>query len=41
MKVLLRVIKRRAANGETLTDILADYPKLTESEKEELRAALE
>lgn len=35
--IMVRVIKRRIADGEALEDILASYPKLTEGEKEELR----
>ena len=38
--IMLRVIRRRMAEGEELEDILASYPKLTEAEKEELRAAI-
>ena len=38
--IILRVIRRRMAEGEELEDILASYPKLTDAEKEELRAAI-
>ena len=38
--IMLRVIRRRMAEGEELEDILASYPKLTDAEKEELRAAI-
>ena len=38
--IMLRVIRRRMAEGEELEDILAGYPKLTDAEKEELRAAI-
>lgn len=39
-KIMLRVIRRRMAEGEELEDILAGYPKLTDAEKEELREAV-
>ena len=41
--IMLRVIRRRMAEGEELNYkyyILAAYPKLTDAEKEELRAAI-
>ena len=38
--IMLRVFRRRMAEGEVLEDILAGYPKLTDAEKEELRAAI-
>lgn len=38
--IMVRVIKRRMAEGENLEDILASYPKLTEEEKQELRKAV-
>mgnify|MGYP003106032883 FL=1 len=38
--IFVRVIKRRMAAGESLDDILASYPKLTDAEKEELRKAV-
>ena len=38
--IMLRVIRRRMAEGEEFEDILAGYPKLTDAEKEELRAAI-
>lgn len=34
LRVLCRVIWRRVQQGEALDSILADYPKLTESEKQ-------
>lgn len=37
LKLLVRVVKRRLAAGETLETVLADYPKLTEDEKETVR----
>ena len=38
--IMLRVIRRRMAEGESVEEILADYPKLTEDEKSELKEAL-
>lgn len=38
--IMLRVIRRRMAEGEEFDDILAGYPKLTDAEKEELREAV-
>lgn len=35
--IVLRVIKRRMASGETFEEIIADYPKLTEEEIAELK----
>lgn len=40
LKVLLRVAKRRVAEGEQPAEVLAEYPKLTEEEKTLLLAAL-
>ena len=40
LKVLLRVVARRVERGEALEAVLADYPRLTESEKKEVWAAL-
>ena len=40
LRLLLRVVKRRVERGETLERVLADYPKLTEDEKQEIRAAI-
>lgn len=39
-KLLLRVVRRRVSNGETLDDVLRDYPKLTEEELAKIRATL-
>lgn len=36
VKLLCRVVKRRLNGGETMSDILADYPKLTEAEKNQV-----
>lgn len=33
LKLLLRVVKRRVAAGETLETVLEEYPRLTEAEK--------
>lgn len=38
--IMVRVIKRRMEDGETLNDILDSYPKLTKAEKEELKNAV-
>lgn len=39
LRVLMRVIQRRADNGEKLEDIFKDYPLLTESEKDTIMVA--
>lgn len=39
LALLCRAVRRRFKNGETLADILADYPKLTEAEKTHAEAA--
>lgn len=39
-KLAMRTNDRKATDGEELEDILAGYPKLTDAEKEELRAAI-
>lgn len=39
LKVLLRVVQRRCAAGETLEKILADYPRLTKEEKAQVKTA--
>lgn len=41
LSLLCRVVSRRVKNGEKLTAVLKDYPKLTDAEKKELRAAIE
>lgn len=38
--IMLRVIRNRMAAGETVDDILTDYPKLTDEEKTELKEAV-
>ena len=40
LKILLRVVKRRAEAGEALDAVLKTYPKLTQAEKLEIQAAL-
>ena len=40
LTLLCRVIRRRVARGEDLEAVLADYPKLTEAERETLRQAI-
>lgn len=34
LSLLCRVVQRRVNSGEALSAVLADYPKLTEDEKE-------
>ncbi|MCF2617947.1 antitoxin [Oscillibacter valericigenes] len=34
LKLLCRVVKRRVRAGEGLETVLADYPKLTETERQ-------
>lgn len=41
LTLLCRVVRRRLAMGEPLESILADYPRLTETELTWLRARLE
>lgn len=38
--IMIRVITKRIEAGETVEHILADYPKLTEEEKQELTKAV-
>ena len=40
LKLLCRVVRRRVENGEELEAVLADYPKLTEAERETVRQAI-
>ena len=35
--IIVRAIKARLKNGETLDDIFKSYPKLSKEEKEELK----
>ena len=38
--IMVRVINNRLKKGETFEEIIADYPKLTDVEVEELREAV-
>lgn len=38
--IMVRVIKSRMEAGESIEDILMDYPKLTDEEKDELTGAV-
>ena len=40
LSLLCRVVRRRVARGEDLETVLADYSRLTEAEKVQVRAAL-
>lgn len=40
MNLLCRVVRRRVTRGEKLETVLADYPKLTEVERETVRQAV-
>jgi uncharacterized protein (DUF433 family) len=40
LRVFVRVISRRLAHGETLDEILASYPNLTDEDKKQIREAL-
>lgn len=40
LSLLCRVIRRRLAKGETLEAVLADYPRLTDAERAEVREAV-
>lgn len=40
LKLMVSVFRRRMEAGETFEEILADYPKLTENDIVQLRAAL-
>lgn len=40
LKLLVRVVRRRVESGEELAAVLADYPRLTEAEREEVLAAV-
>ena len=37
LRLLCRVVRRRLEKGETLDGVLADYPRLTEEEKNLVR----
>lgn len=40
MRLLCRVVKRRVSAGEALETVLAEYPKLTEAERESVRQSI-
>ena len=40
LSLLCRMVRRRVEQGEDLETVLADYPKLTDTEKDQVRAAL-
>lgn len=40
LKLLCRVVRRRVERGEDLSEVLKDYPKLTEEQREEIVKAL-
>lgn len=40
LRVLLRVVMRRIECGETLEKVLADYPKISKSERTEIEQAI-
>lgn len=40
LSLLCRVVRRRLEKGEKLEDVLRDYPRLTEEEREEAAEAL-
>lgn len=37
LNIFVRVVKRRIDVGETLSDVLDSYPKLTDEEKEQIQ----
>lgn len=39
-KIMIRVIKRRMEAGETLDEIITDYPKLSKAEIKELKESI-
>ena len=40
IRIMVRVAKRRMAEGEDIETILAGWPKLSEEEKQEIRDAI-
>ena len=40
LKMACRVIERRIVDGETWETIIADYPKMTDEEKQEIKTEL-
>lgn len=41
LRIFVRVVKRKMAAGRTLDDVLADYPDLTDEDKEQIKEAIE
>jgi len=41
LNLLCRVVRRRLRQGEVLEDVLADYPRLTEKEREKIAEELQ
>ena len=41
LKLLCRVVRRRVNAGEALEAVLADYPKLSQAEREAVRARVQ
>jgi uncharacterized protein (DUF433 family) len=41
LNIFIRTIKRRIENGETLSEILESYTKLSNEDKEQIRNAIE
>lgn len=41
LKIIVRAVKIRLANGEDIDDILYSYPALTDAEKQEVKNAIE
>lgn len=40
LKLLCRVVRRRVERGEDLSEVLKDYPRLTEKQRAEIVEAL-
>ena len=40
LTVLLRVVRRRVSKGESLDTVLADYPRLTQEERDQIESAV-
>lgn len=40
LRIIMRVVKRRYEAGENIDAILSDYPKLTEEERERIKAEI-
>ena len=40
LKLLCRVVRRRVERGEDLSEVLKDYPRLTENQRDEIVEAL-